>query len=159
MTCKDCIHYEACKTSASYFGCGIDAFERYELRQEVEKDCADFKPKSRYIELPCAVGDTVYQIVYCRCGNPQCYEQGHCWKTITKATPKSYGHIMKLQMGKRLVPDPFYGLKTAYVPKGTICHKIYQKPFDLKMIADFGKTVFLTKEEALKALAERGKND
>lgn len=120
---------------------------------------ADHLLANGVIVLPCAVGDTVYQIVYCRCGNPQCYEQGHCWKTTTKATPKSYGHIMKLQMGKRLVPDPFYGLKTAYVPKGTICHKIYQKSFDLKMLAEVGKTIFLTKEEAEAELLKRSKEN
>ena len=143
MTCSNCIHYRVCENAY----CWIDPND-----SNKKTTCFQFKPKSRFIELPCAVGDTVYQIVYCRCGNPQCYEQGHCWKTITKASPKSYGHIMKLQMGKRIVPDSFCGLKTAYVPKGTICHKIYQKPFRLKMIDEVGKTVFLTKEEAEAAL-------
>lgn len=144
MTCKDCIHTEICV---------------FDHTGEEYKICDFFKPKSRYIELPCAVGDTVYQIVYCRCGNPRCYEQGHCWKTITKATPKSYGHIMKLQMGKRIVPDAFNGIKTAYVPKGTICYKIYKKSFGLNMIADFGRTVFLTKEEAEAELLKRSKEN
>lgn len=49
-SCKDCLHYDVCKAledevdmyTASYCGC--------------------FKDKSRYIELPCKVGDTVYYI-------------------------------------------------------------------------------------------------
>lgn len=142
-TCSDCIHEYVCENAF----CWIDPND-----SNKKTTCFQFKPKSRFIELPCAVGDTVYQIVYCRCGNPQSYEQGHCWKTITKSTPKSYGHIMKLQMGKRIVSDPFYGLKTAYVPKGTICYKIYKKSFVLNMIAEVGKTVFVTLEEAQKAL-------
>lgn len=53
MTCKDCIHYEICnkrKNSISLdpMGCGYK--------------CPDFKDKSRFIELPCKVGDTVYVI-------------------------------------------------------------------------------------------------
>lgn len=71
MTCKDCIHYEACKTTASYFGCSTNnshTFATYELRQEIEKDCADFKDKSRFIELPCKVGDTVYRTQGNYCG-------------------------------------------------------------------------------------------
>lgn len=149
MTCKDCIHEKICDHFI------LQGLPWGDGKFPAEMFCDLFKPKSRYIELPCAVGDTVYQIVYCRCGNPQCYEQGHCWKTITKATPKSYGHIMKLQMGRKLFFDNLGRPERRYAPKGTICYKIYKKSFDLKMIADFGKTVFLTKEEAEKALEER----
>lgn len=54
-TCKECLHYEACK-----------AFNR--MRQNVidtsssgaEKLCGRFADKSRFIELPCKVGDEVY---------------------------------------------------------------------------------------------------
>ena len=44
-TCKDCIYNEMC------FGTHTDD----------SPTCCDFKDKSRYIELPCKVGDTVYQ--------------------------------------------------------------------------------------------------
>ena len=44
MTCKDCIHNEMC------FGTHTDD----------SPTCCDFKDKSRYIELPCKVGDTAY---------------------------------------------------------------------------------------------------
>lgn len=49
MTCKDCIHNVICSADA-YF----------KEREGAEAACVHFKPKSRYIELPCAVGDTVY---------------------------------------------------------------------------------------------------
>lgn len=39
MTCKDCIHNEIC-----IYPCGYK----------------DFKPRDRFVELPCKVGDTVY---------------------------------------------------------------------------------------------------
>lgn len=57
-TCKECLHYEACK-----------AFNR--MRQNVidasssgaEKLCGRFADKSRFIELPCKVGDTAWVLV------------------------------------------------------------------------------------------------
>ena len=56
--CKDCIHYNLCQR--------LDAcFEYYNAPSPIHlpETCSDFfKDKSRYIELPCAVGDTVYFI-------------------------------------------------------------------------------------------------
>lgn len=54
-TCKDCIHEKVCKIRhfPSMFGL-------------TGEDCGHFKDKSRYIELPCAVGDNVYFIDTCR---------------------------------------------------------------------------------------------
>ena len=43
MTCKDCIHYAVCK------------FMDGEI-------CNHFKGKSRFIELPCKVGDSLFYI-------------------------------------------------------------------------------------------------
>jgi hypothetical protein len=64
MTCKDCIHYEACDISAVFFGGeqGSKAFREYEKRTNVQNDCDTFKDKSKIVELPCRVGDTVYVI-------------------------------------------------------------------------------------------------
>lgn len=50
MTCKDCIHFDRCK--------GLYRFER--LQRAVSKGCPYFKDRSRFVELPCKVGDTVY---------------------------------------------------------------------------------------------------
>ena len=47
MTCKDCIHYELCLPNSGAYGLKL-------------KLCNKFKPKSRFIELPCNVGDAVY---------------------------------------------------------------------------------------------------
>lgn len=43
-TCKDCVHYEVCK----YF----NDFEGIPLYEEEAFDCCNFKPKSRFVELP-----------------------------------------------------------------------------------------------------------
>ena len=53
-TCKDCIHFEACKSCWCCF---------WENKKMTEDDrCKMFKDKARFIELPCKVGDTVYCI-------------------------------------------------------------------------------------------------
>ena len=41
--CFDCIHYPVCNNC--------------------EKICAEFKDNSRFVELPCSLGDTAYMIV------------------------------------------------------------------------------------------------
>jgi hypothetical protein len=48
MTCKDCIHYEACDMSED-----MDGYRGKTI-------CEIFKDKSHFIEVPCNVGDTVY---------------------------------------------------------------------------------------------------
>ena len=49
MTCKDCIHYEACDF-------------HFNLKEYPPDNCTLFKDKSRFIELPCKVGTKVYVI-------------------------------------------------------------------------------------------------
>ena len=48
MTCKNCVHYDVCLLGACIKG--------------ITGTCLNFKDKSRFIELPCRVGDTVYVI-------------------------------------------------------------------------------------------------
>lgn len=54
-TCKDCIHYEACYI----FEHDIVAYGK-----NAEKQCIDFKDRSKFIELPCRVniGDKVWTL-------------------------------------------------------------------------------------------------
>lgn len=54
-TCKDCLHIEACK--AYEIAGGNDPTEFCS-----DFDCQFFKDRSKFIELPCKVGDTVYFI-------------------------------------------------------------------------------------------------
>lgn len=51
-SCKECIHFDRCK--------GLYKFDR--LQKAVSKGCSYFKDRSRFVELPCKVGDTVYFI-------------------------------------------------------------------------------------------------
>lgn len=52
MTCKDCIHYVVC-WRVKEVETGNPMITSYHI-------CRAFKDKSRFIELPCKVGDTVY---------------------------------------------------------------------------------------------------
>ena len=58
MNCKDCLHYELCNICNDFDerGCSIK-YNRCEW--EV---CECFKEKSRFVELPYKVGDTVYLV-------------------------------------------------------------------------------------------------
>ena len=49
-SCKECIHFDRCK--------GLYKFDR--LQKAVSKGCSYFRDRSRFVELPCKVGDTVY---------------------------------------------------------------------------------------------------
>ena len=53
MTCKDCIHFESCKNLYETHGEGLSG-DSYV--------CDFFKDRSRFVELPCKVGDFVYFI-------------------------------------------------------------------------------------------------
>lgn len=57
-TCKDCIHYDVCLSRIS-FGMGYDEVTGKAI-EDIDTRCHDFKDKSRFIELPCKVGDRVH---------------------------------------------------------------------------------------------------
>lgn len=54
MTCKDCIHYEICEGwyTDICFGSIL----------EINKICEQFADRSKFIELPCKLGDRLYAI-------------------------------------------------------------------------------------------------
>lgn len=68
MTCKDCVHFEVC---ANVY-CEVTA--ETEIKNIHNKPCFYFKDKSKYIELPCKVGDTVYWICH-KGGKPYISEE------------------------------------------------------------------------------------
>ena len=53
MTCKDCVHFESCKNLYETHGEGLSG-DSYV--------CDFFKDRSRFVELPCKVGDTIYRL-------------------------------------------------------------------------------------------------
>ena len=131
MTCKDCIHYTVCKALEEQVGM-IDA-----------RQCGCYKDKSRFIELPCNEGDMVYIV-------ERQYDNGH--KTI-KSSPKVYGeiHVVEGRYG--------YNKKHPFFSPVKVCYRIVRRAFKISYLKDFGKSVFLTREEAEKALEGRRENE
>lgn len=111
MTCKNCIYGDK------------DVCEFPFNMKNVENTCEKFKNKSCYIELPCKVGDTVYDV----------YEALNNGVNDIRELKVTEIHI---HIDKRNKPWIIIG---GYY----FC------------TCDFGKTVFLTCEEAEKALKER----
>lgn len=103
MTCKDCIHYDVC-------------IQNIDTQTEGLTVCKYFKDKSRFIELPCKVGDIVYRIEYV--DNTNILLRGIGIKE----------YVFNLS---------FYGLN----------------------MSEFGKTIFLTREEAEAKLKELNKQN
>ncbi len=87
--------------------------------------CADFQDKSEWVHLPCKVGDTAYFIT--ERNAPKGTKEHIVETTIEKIGVRKSGMFIKLSV------NAMYE---------TSCNSI-------------GKTVFLTLEEAKKALAER----
>lgn len=71
-TCKDCLHLEAC---CGFLPSDLDK-DVWDLCREgradeipdIEERCSNFKDRSRIVELPCKIGQTVYEVVYFRNG-------------------------------------------------------------------------------------------
>ena len=118
-TCKDCLHYEACNHWLIKDKRFLEAVEGFV--------CEHFKDRSKFVELPCKVGDTVYMLV----------------------TRKTKAFEVKSKNGemKKEINHHTFIKKTCFTKSNL---------FDV--IERFGKTAFLTKEEAEKALAERSEN-
>ena len=116
MTCQDCVHYEVCLVWNGY------------KQMEATLFCGHFKDKSKFIELPCKVGDTVWFIKFA------------------------------FSYAKRPIPVMICGMKTfsnngAFTFMALTVENNINRNFTNY---DIGRTVFLTKEEAEQALKERG---
>ena len=56
MLCKDCVHYEVCK---DYVESALDGLQ-YNDSQMNGDDCAFFKDRSRFVELPIKLGEKIF---------------------------------------------------------------------------------------------------
>lgn len=132
MTCKDCIHY----TSHRHFDPLLD--EVY-TDEDVEYLCPEFKDKSRFVELPCKIGDTVYKIC------PKC-SQNHNGSCQNCAWVGCAGGC---DVGVGVWGDgSFNELRLQIVEK-----KIWESGF-VKIVNLWNIQYFATKEEAEIALKE-----
>lgn len=110
MTCKDCVHHDICECA------GRDI-------------CEDFKDKSRFIELPCKVGDTVYCDI---CNEGKGYYYDAC--------------IIKSIVFEADYPEPLF---TA-VSREKAEYQTY-------WASDFGKTIFL-QPHYIKPVKKKGRS-
>lgn len=110
-TCKDCIYQKMCKA--------IDAIGEF---QEGAECCNNFKDRSRFVELPCKHGDTLFQI-----------KNGKIEKGV--ATTFFCGNEFQI-----------VNCRFPKISTGIPFHR-------------FGKSVFLTREQAEQALKERKSDD
>ena len=62
-TCKDCLYVDVCMLylDSVYKKNGLDASNFENLREIECDDCVHFKDRSRFVELPCKVGDMFYE--------------------------------------------------------------------------------------------------
>ena len=112
MTCKDCIHHDVC-----------EALEMNGLSKIHPKQCGYFTDKSRYIELPYKVGQTVYVLRSKTSNGKNLYLREEQIDHYRIFGERSY---MCFFSGRLSVPNYLWEI-----------------------------TVFLTREEAEKAIAER----
>lgn len=126
MTCKDCIHYDVCHNN----------FKNIDLNEEMtdEHCCVYFKDKSRFVELLCGVGDTLYLVDF---------EYG-IFKCI----------VNDIQISRN--NEPIYRLYY-YSQSGDESTKF---EWDVNIANHcFGKMIFFTKEEAEAKLKELNENE
>ena len=58
-SCKDCVHVEACCEKNLHVVVGMNIIPRFKYKR-IEQECKNFKDRSRFVELPCKVGDTLF---------------------------------------------------------------------------------------------------
>ncbi len=131
--CKNCLHYEVCADVMKK-----ELFIKEKMLKIANPICKCFLDKSKIIELPCKVGDTVYKfddiVDVDFCNECESYYAGGmgdypcCEKTI-----HGFRHSKCIKIVERVADEDFI-----------LCFLKY-----------FGKTVYLTREEAEKALKER----
>ena len=60
-TCKDCVHVDVCEDLTRYKLSPKRAEELLSLLREKGKTCEHFKDRSRFVELPYKLGDSIYE--------------------------------------------------------------------------------------------------
>lgn len=109
-----------------------------ETKKSISTYVADYLLDNGVIVPPCKVGDKVYVIEQCGCYSTNYAEK--CHKRQENCNTKKYLRVVALP-----------------AISGGKCLKLFERPFKKEWIFKVGKTVFLTREEAEKALKEREK--
>ncbi len=137
-TCKDCLSYDVCEMRKI-------VEDNYPERHYTENNnCEHFKDRSKFIEMPCKVGAKIYRMIFCYDRNSR----------PAKKIPSHYleepvvgMHICDSRLRVNALSNKKY--RDYIIVKCNNTNQLCHIP-----IAKIGKTVFLTKEEAEKALEE-----
>ena len=120
MTCKNCVHMHVCGYR-----------QTMDIGNEHANHCKDFQDRSRFVELPCKAGDTLY----------------------ANDTDIQSARVMALYIDQS---GGMFDLDiTKYVKTGIGYKHEVSTDYTFE---DIGKRLFLTKKEAEQALKEREKN-
>lgn len=139
MTCKDCIYYEVCADFRRNI-CDTDRKRFEEYRLNSDGLCDNFKDKNAVIVPPCKVGDWVYVDVDTFVPMFIYYENEFIYSKYFVI-----GEIVSIVKTKKQLL-----MKIRVLTKN---HRQYaQKRYTVNAI---GKTIFFTREGAIKALSEK----
>lgn len=58
--CKDCVHVEVCCEKNLHVAVGMNIIPRFKYKR-IEQECKNFKDRSRFVELPYKLGDSIYE--------------------------------------------------------------------------------------------------
>lgn len=133
QTCKKCSHYEVCRLGNLQYQTPYERYETKFIKKLDSSRCGNFKDRSKFIELPCEVGDTVY--------------------LITERTER----IGRRKVTNRIIVEcgvDNFRIGDAGYPSAALCDNDNNWYYGIEP-NDFGDFVFLTKEQAEQALKER----
>lgn len=101
MTCKDCIHFEVCD-SGRHIGEYVEDDGVYQ--DGVEKECATFHDKERFIELPGRIGATVYCILT-PCGGCPAFNEPMTEEYIERCRACEKAEIAEMEFDYEMIPE------------------------------------------------------
>lgn len=130
--CENCYHYDICKFNLEHQGIDLTSIVIASKDESSADGCPYFKDKSFIMEMPCRVGDTVYLLLETLNGEKEIIES-ECLKIYFVASKIKSKNELQLVFSMRFP-----------------CKEIGNTlEFGL---CDFGKKIFLAREEAEKAL-------
>lgn len=133
-TCAECVHVDVChefvKELAAARGLKLGSVEEISAILQSD-DCEQFKDRSRFVELPCKVGDTVY------------FNNVHLrYAKVIAIYIDASGGMFDLDIATNIETVAGY-------------EHFINKDYTFE---DIGKRLFLTKESAEQAVKEREEN-
>ena len=133
MTCKDCLSLNVCKFANEYISIGSKV-------KDLDHNCKDFKDKFKFIALPCKPGDTVYEVYNNTDACLYCDEySGAYYDMESRCDVQHDNRIYWPEYAEHPICDKqFFEVRERWLSLDQIFNNREQ----------FGKTIFLTREEA-----------